>query len=623
VTQVKPLRLKAQRAPKKVTVALENPVVQVCVDTGVFHLPDTYEYLVPEALSDQVRPGVFVKIPFGSEEVMGYVQSREPSLLDSKSLKTLSKVISPIPLLTEELIEIINLTCERYACKPWDVIRSAIPTRAASVESEFLGQVIPQLSDVKPKLEHQVSVTKSFEDLPRIINQILAKQRLEEQLLVIVPDERDIKQLLTFGLELDPVLLTSDSSKSDRYKNYLKARFLQSKLIVGNRSSIFTPLAPNSTILIFNDGDESMYERRFPSWNVRDIAMLRSGEFSLHFIGASPSLEVIRLAELGWLKTKKNENASSKSKMAIHFSNSNVSDIALMKAGLKRGNVLVVMSETGYINAIACQKCRNQARCECGGKMFFPTKSSPLSCAICEKTFKDFACSWCDGKTIRSISKGSSRIADEIAKAVPGYRVILSKGGSRVDDIFELNENVLVLASYGCEPLGDFNTVILRSLEHLSNRVDLRSLESVRRVIFENRGRLANQSDSIMHLDLSSDNLLSQGLLRNDPYANSLIEIKERKSLNLPPYCRIAILQGETSAIRQLARNLEDNDLFSALAVQERSDGPTENKGKSKLILRSEIARSQEFSEFFRDLARYRGIKGLSPLQLRIDPFSI
>ena len=623
MTQVKPLRLKAQRAPKKVTVASENPVVQVCVDTGVFHLPDTYDYLVPEALSDQVRPGVFVKIPFGSEEVMGYVQSREPSLLDSKSLKNLSKVISPIPLLTEELIEIVNLTCERYACKPWDVIRSAIPARAASVESEFLGQVIPQLSAIKPKLEHQVSVTKSFEDLPRMINQILGKLRLEEQLLVIVPDERDIKQLLTFDLDLEPVLLTSDSSKSDRYKNYLKARFLQSKLIVGNRGSIFTPLAPNSTILIFNDGDESMYERRFPSWNVRDIAMLRSGEFSLHFIGASPSLEVIRLAELRWLKTKKVEKSSSKSKTAIHFSNSNVSDIALMKAGLKRGNVLVVMSETGYINAIACQKCRNQARCECGGKMFFPTKSSPLSCAICEKTFKDFTCSWCDGKTIRSISKGSSRIADEIAKALPGYRVILSKGGSRVDDIFELNENVLVLASYGCEPLGDFNTVILRSLEHLSNRVDLRSLESVRRLIFENRGRLADQSDSAMYLHLSSDNLLSQGLLRNDPYANSLIEIKERKSLNLPPYCRIAILQGETSAIRQLARTLEDNDLFSALAVQERSDGPTENKGKSKLILRSEIARSQEFSEFFRDLARYRGIKGLSPLQLRIDPFSI
>jgi hypothetical protein len=41
------------------------------------------------------------------------------------------------------------------------------------------------------------------------------------------------------------------------------------------------------------------------------------------------------------------------------------------------------------------------------------------------------------------------------------------------------------------------------------------------------------------------------------------------------------------------------------------------------LILRSEISRSAEFSEFFRDLARYRGIKALTPLQLKVDPFVI
>ena len=623
MTQVKPLRLKAQRAPKKVAIASENPVAQVCVDTGVFHLPDSYDYLVPEEITDLVQPGVFVKVPFGKIEVMGYVQSRLPSALEVKSLKALTKIISPIPLLTEELIEIINLTCERYACKPWDVIRSAIPARIASAESGFLNISIPQFTEVIPKLEHTVSVTKNLVDLPKAINQLLGKLKPTEQLLVVVPDERDIKQLLTFELDAIPVLLTSDLSKSDRYENYLKARFLQSKLIIGTRSAIFTPLAPNSKILIFNDGDESMYERRFPSWNVRDIAMLRSGEFSLHFIGTSPSLEVIRLAELGWLKLKKVEKNLSRSKPIFHFSNSNVSDIGLIKTGLKKGSVLVVMSETGYINAIACQKCRNQARCECGGKMFLPSQSAPLTCAICEKITHEFNCSWCDGKTIRSISKGSSRFADEIAKAVPGYRVLLSKGGSRVDDISALTENVLVIASYGCEPLGTFNTVILKSLENLSNRVDLRSLENVRRLIFENRGRVADEAGSVIYLDLSSENLLSQGLLKNDSYANSLIEMNERKNLNLPPFCRMAILQGESSAIRQLARNLEENNLFSAIAIQDKIEGPAESKGKSRLILRSEIARSQEFSEFFRDLSRYRGIKALSPLQLRMDPFSI
>ena len=622
MAEVKPLRLKTQRVAKKPAIALENPVAQICVDTGVFHLPDTYDYLVPEDLSESVVPGVFVKVPFGRTEVMGYVQSRDASQLDPKSLKLINKLISPIPLFTDELIEIIDLTCARYACKPWDVIRSAIPARVAAAEKIYLGLPIPKNSEIKPKLDHRYTITKSIEGLPNTINEILGNLEKGEQLLLIVPDERDINQLLTFKLDIEPVLLTSDIPKSERYENYLKTRFSQSPFIIGTRSAIFTPLASNSTIMIFNDGDESMYERRFPSWNVRDVAMLRSGEFSLHFIGASPSLEIIRLAELGWIKSK-NTKIPPRGRAIVHFADSGTSDIALMKAGLKKGNVLVVMAETGYINAIACQKCRNQARCQCGGKIYLPSKSSLLTCAICEKSIREFVCVWCDGKTIRSMAKGSSRIADEIAKAVPGYRVLLSKGGSRIDDISDASENVLVLASYGCEPVGDYSTIILRSLENLSNRVDLRSLENVRRFIFENRGRLNNAEAVVMYLDLASDNVLGQGLIKNDAYANSLTELNERKDLNLPPFCRIAVVQGDTSAIRQLARNIEGNDLFSAVALQENFEDPTGSKGKSRLVLRSEISRSSEFSEFFRDLARYRGIKGLAPFQLRMDPFSI
>jgi len=623
VAEVKPLRLKTQRVAKKPAIALENPVAQICVDTGVFHLPDTYDYLVPEDITDLVVPGVFVKVPFGKAEVMGYVQSRNTSQLDPKSLKLINKIISPIPLLTEELIEIIDLTCQRYACKPWDVIRSAIPARVAAAEKEYLGLTIPKSSGNKPRLDHRATITKSVEGLALAINEILGNLESGQQLLLIVPDERDIKQLLTFKLDIEPVLLTSDIPKSDRYGNYLKTRFSQSRFIIGTRSAIFTPLASNSIILIFNDADESMYEQRFPGWNVRDIAMLRSGEFSLHFIGASPSLEIVRLAELGWVRFKKSEKSSPQRRAIVHFADSGSSDIALMKAGLKKGNVLVVMAETGYINAIACQKCRNQARCECGGKIYLPSKSSLLTCAICEKNSKEFDCSWCGGKTIRSISKGSSRIADEIAKAVPGYRVLLSKGGSRIDDISDLTENVLVMASYGCEPVGNYSTVILRSLENLSNRVDLRSLELVRRLMFENLGRLNNDEGAAIYVDLASDNNLAQGLLKNDVYANSLLELKERRNLNLPPFCRIALLQGDTSAIRELARNLDGNDLFDAVALQENFEDAAGSKGKSRLVLRCEISKSHEFSEFFRDLARYRGIKGLAPMQLRMDPFSI
>lgn len=623
MAEVKPLRLKAQRVAKRVAIATVSPTVQICVDTGVFHLANVFDYLVPEELSEFIKPGVFVKVFFGPNECSGYVVSRNPSELDISKLKAVSKLISPIPLLTDELIEIIELTCERYACKPWDVIRSAIPMRMAGAEKIFLGR---ELTDMVSKVvtpKHELSVTDSSNGLARKVNEILSKIPDDEQLLVIVPDERDIIQLLDSNLDVEPVLLTSSESKFDRYESYLRVRFDQPKLILGTRSAIFTPLAPGSTILIFNDGDESMYEKRFPTWNVRDIAMLRSGDFSLHFLGASPSLEIVRLAELGWIKAKQEGSKAQSKKVPVHFQDSRTSDISVIKNGLKVGNVLVAMAETGYVNAMACQKCRNQARCGCGGKLYIPTKSSHPKCFLCDEEFKDWECEWCNSKIIRAISKGSSRYAEEIGKAVPGTRVLISKGSSRLDIWPESSENVLIIASYGCEPVGTYSAIVMKSLENLTNRVDLRSLEFARRLIFENINRVSKSEVSAIHLDIASTNPIAQGVLRNDAYRLCLDEILERESSNLPPYTRLATLVGESVAIRALARTLEDNPIFSALSVTNNSLEKGLANQTSKLVLRSEIARSEEFSEFFRDLSRYRGIKALSPLQLRMDPFSI
>lgn len=623
MAEVKPLRLKAQRVAKRVAIATDSPTVQICVDTGIFHLPDFFDYLVPEEISELIQPGVFVKVQFGPNECSGYVVSRNPSDLELAKLKPILKLISPIPLLTDELIEIIALTCERYACKPWDVIRSAIPMRMAGAERAFIGRKLPKADGEILERKHELTITNSSDGLAHKINEILSSLTGSEQLLVIVPDQRDVSQITSANLNVTPIILTSSETKSLRYENYLKTRFDQPKLILGTRSAIFTPLSPNSTILILNDGDDSMYEKRFPTWNVRDIAMLRSGDFSLHFLSASPTLEIVRLSELGWIKAKREGADSQSKKVPIYFADSTVSDISVIKNGLKHGSVLVAMAETGYVNAMGCQKCRNQAKCGCGGKLYIPTKISYPKCFLCDEEFKDWQCSWCNGNIIRAISKGSTRYAEEIGKAVPGTRVLMSKGVARLDFLPESVEHLLVISSYGCEPVGTYSAVVLMSLENLTNRVDLRSLEFARRVIFENINRVAKSEGSAIHLDLPSINPISQGLLRNDPYRLCLDEIQERQSSNLPPFTRLATLVGESAAIRTLARSLEENELFTAISV---IGNPLE-KGlanqTSKLVLRSEIARSEEFSEFFRDLSRYRGIKALSPLQLRMDPFSI
>jgi primosomal protein N' len=215
---------------------------------------------------------------------------------------------------------------------------------------------------------------------------------------------------------------------------------------------------------------------------------------------------------------------------------------------------------------------------------------------------------------------------EEISKAVPGTRVLLSKGGSRLDVLPKLVENVLVISTYGCEPDGEYAGIVLRSLENLTNRIDLRSLEFVRRLVFENLGKVSNSDGGYVYVDLPASHPFSQGLLRADPMGLSNLEMAERKSSNLPPYTRVATITGEGAAVRVLANQIKENDLFASVSVISNTSGSgasSKSINSSKLILRASIENSAQFSEFLRDVARYRSLKGLSPLSIRIDPYSI
>ena len=134
----RPLRLKAQVAkarPESSTSTL--PIAQVWVDSAVFHLDQSYDYRIPDNLSHLIEVGNRVQVPFHGREVEGLVVARA-STSQSANLKAVSKVISPISVATAESINLIKDVAARWAAHPYDIIRSAIPPRVASVDKENL-----------------------------------------------------------------------------------------------------------------------------------------------------------------------------------------------------------------------------------------------------------------------------------------------------------------------------------------------------------------------------------------------------------------------------------------------------------------------------------------------------
>ena len=225
--------------------------VKVQVDTGVSHLDELYDYCVPEKFSDLAAIGIRVQIPFGNKEVEGIIVERVDQPERAGTIKFITKILSPHPVATDVSFKLFEEIAREYACNPWDVIRSAIPPRVASVdkimnskdlslknEAHSSKSAKPQnLKKAQVRFIQLAPAIDASEQVASIAENLLAKGNV----LIVAPDESDVDQIFNhLVIAKNPTLkLTASMSREARYANFLSCLRHGRKIVVGTRSSVF------------------------------------------------------------------------------------------------------------------------------------------------------------------------------------------------------------------------------------------------------------------------------------------------------------------------------------------------------------------------------------------------
>ena len=123
-----------------VLLAERDPVARVAIDTRVPHLDRLFDYHVPAELDETAQPGTRVRIAFHHRETVAWLVERVPSSDSSVPLQPLRGVVSPVRALTPETWALVRAVAARSAGLDSDVLRLAVPPRAAGAEKRYLAR---------------------------------------------------------------------------------------------------------------------------------------------------------------------------------------------------------------------------------------------------------------------------------------------------------------------------------------------------------------------------------------------------------------------------------------------------------------------------------------------------
>lgn len=636
----RPLKLKAQvAAPGKRQVASVLPVARIWVDTGVFHLDMPYDYWVPESLGDFVAMGTRVEVEFGNSSHEGIVIERLERSPNAGNLKQILKVLSPNPVANEQTLELFRLVARRWAGSPYDVIRSAIPPRVASIDKESFAE-----GEAKQPLWPAISTrAKAFDQgriraywalppgIPRaeLIAELVAVRSRLGQVLLIVPEENELRrieeELLLYFSPESIARLDGSLTRSQRYRNFLRVLKGQVDVVLGLRGSIFAPLKEGATIIVAGESSETLHEPRSPGWNARDVALMRSSELNANVIlvGYSPSLEVARLIESGWLA-----HISSKSRREIHAYPQTVGELipsgafALIRKAIKQGPVLFLVPRKGYGNSVLCNRCRNVALCACGGRLELIGAGESPRCVLCRTTYEDWKCTWCQSGEIYLASRGIDRFAEEIGRSFPNIPIINSSGEHIVDTV--PSTPILVVATPGAQPhcRGGYSAVGLLEGLRFFGHSDLRSTESSREIFFQSAA-MANVSNPVF-IAITPTHPVVAALTRWDASPLARKELSERKEMHFPPYYRFICIDLEAKEAQKLCDGIIQAKKDRRLPPDVHIGGPYDrNTDISRVILSAPVSSAISVVDFVHELQRRRSIARKGLFTIRVDPYSL
>ncbi|MEY9213033.1 primosomal protein N' [Thermobifida halotolerans] len=663
-------------APRAATAPRPRPrrpaatlsVARVVVDTPLPHLDRPFDYRVPESLDETAVPGCRVRVRFNGQTLDGFLLERVAESAFPGRLAYLHQVVSPEPVLTPEIAALARAVADHYAGTLSDVLRLAVPPRHARVEKEpqpAAAEPPPGIGDAPldagPWTDYPTGPAflgaLRADRAPRAVWTALPGPRWCDAIavaahtalaagrgtLVVVPDGRAVARVdaaLTERLGRDRhVALTAELGPAERYRRWLTVLRGRVRIVVGTRAAMFAPVTDLGLVVLWDDGDDVHCDPHAPYPHARTVLSLRAHRTrSAALFGSfTRTVESALLVESGWahpiladrdlvrrrapLVRAAGDDAELARDEAARSARLPSMALRVAREAARRGPVLFQVPRRGYLDALACARCRTPARCPaCRGPLALRSAHAMPYCRWCGHIAGDWRCPSCEFPRMRATVVGARRTAEELGRAFPSVPVRTS---GREEVLAEVPDTpALVVATPGAEPTaaGGYAAAVLLDGWALLGRADLRAAEEALRR-WCNASALVRPAEDGGQVVVLADAALPavQALIRWNPAAFAERELAERRELGFPPAVTMASVTGEAARVREFLDQ-------AALPPTAELLGPVPvgGDGVERALLRVSRDASRELSAALKAAGAARSARREErAVQVRMDPLDV
>jgi primosomal protein N' (replication factor Y) len=463
---------------------------------------------------------------------------------------------------------------ERAEPAPSTAFSPAAPTHILHAEQDAaVAAVTEAFGRFQPFLLDGITGSGKTEVYLSLIERTLAQGR---QALLLVPEiglaPQTVRRLRDrLGVPVD--MLHSNLAEGERARAWLRMRSGETRVVLGTRSAVFTPL-PHAGLIIVDEEHDSAYKQQEGfRYHARDLALVRGRAWQVPVLlgSATPSLESLANVEAGRyraLHLRSRPAATQPPQVQIVDMRAQRLEHGLSPALLHavgetvaRGEqVLVFRNRRGYAPVLLCHSCGWYAECpRCEHPLTLHAAWRKLVCHHCDlQAPVPSACPACGGPELKPQGQGTERLEEALAAQFPQTPVLrIDRETTRRRDAFEqLLDNLAQDAPailVGTQMLAkghdlpNLTLVAIVGVDEGLLSVDFRSGERLAQLVVQVAGRAgrARKPGRVLLQTHHPDHPLLRTLL-SQGYASAAKELlAERRQAGLPPYGHQVLLRCE------------------------------------------------------------------------------